>query len=50
MDVLRAAVQGDADVICTLDADFHAAAIVAFCAMRGMTVLDDVALLEHLRG
>ena len=47
--VLQTAVSGEADVICTLDSDFYAAEIAAFCAVVGITVLDDISLLDRLR-
>jgi putative PIN family toxin of toxin-antitoxin system len=47
--VLQAAIAGEADLICTLDSDFYAAEIVEFCAMMGITVLDDITLLDRLR-
>ena len=46
--VLQAAVTGEADVICTLDSDFYAAEIAAFCAVVGITVLDDISLIGRL--
>ena len=47
--VLQAAVTGEADVICTLDSDFYAAEIAAFCVVVGITVLDDISLIGRLR-
>jgi len=40
---------GDADFICTLDTDFYTADVTAFCAVTGITVLDDVTLIARLR-
>jgi putative PIN family toxin of toxin-antitoxin system len=47
--ILRTAVAGEADLICTLDADFYTAEVAAFCSTMGITVLDDLALLHRLR-
>ena len=47
--VLEAAIAGEADLICTLDSDFYTAEIAAFCAVAGITVLDDISLLDRLR-
>ncbi|MGA8030275.1 MAG: putative toxin-antitoxin system toxin component, PIN family [Bryobacteraceae bacterium] len=47
--ILRTAVAGEADYICTLDKDFYAAEVKAFCATVGITVLDDVSLMHRLR-
>lgn len=46
--ILRTAVAGEADFICTLDTDFYTAEVAAFCGTVGITVLDDIALLERL--
>lgn len=47
--VLQTAVSGDADVICTLDSDFHDASTRAFCADLGIEVCGDVELMKRLR-
>ena len=47
--VLRAAILGEADFICTLDSDFYATETTAFCSMMGITVVDDIALMRQLR-
>jgi len=47
--VLQTAVTGEADVICTLDSDFYTAEVTGFCGVAGITVLDDVTLIERLR-
>jgi predicted nucleic acid-binding protein len=47
--VLEAAIAGEADLICTLDSDFYTAEITAFCAVAGITVLNDISLLDRLR-
>jgi putative PIN family toxin of toxin-antitoxin system len=49
LDVLQTAELGAADVLCSGDADFHAADIVLFCATLGIEVCDEVALLRRLR-
>ncbi len=46
--VLRAAVAGEADIICTLDADFYAAETAAFCASVGIAVQTDIDLNRDL--
>lgn len=46
--ILRAAVAGEADVICTLDKDFYASEAADFCRRMKIAVLDDVALLQRL--
>jgi hypothetical protein len=47
--ILRTAIVGEADFICPLDTDFYTADITAFCAMMGITILDDITLLSRLR-
>ena len=47
--VLETAITGEADLICTLDSDFYTAEVTAFCAVAGITVLDDISLLDRLR-
>lgn len=49
MPILRTAIAGEADFICTLDTDFYTAEVTAFCTMIGITVLDDVSLIHRLR-
>jgi putative PIN family toxin of toxin-antitoxin system len=46
--VLRAAIAGEANFICTLDTDFYTAEVADFCAMMGIAVLDDIALMHRL--
>jgi putative PIN family toxin of toxin-antitoxin system len=46
--VVYTAVAGGTDVLCTLDRDFYAAAVVAFCRDRGIEVMNDVELLRKL--
>jgi putative PIN family toxin of toxin-antitoxin system len=47
--VLQTAVAGEADLICTLDSDFYTPEVTSFCDMMGITVLDDLSLIERLR-
>ena len=47
--VVYTAITGKADVLCTLDRDFYEPEVVAFCRQRGVTVLDDVELLQELK-
>jgi putative PIN family toxin of toxin-antitoxin system len=47
--VLEAAINGAADVICTLDSDFYLPEVVGWCQTMGITILDDVALLSRLK-
>jgi len=47
LDVMQTAERGDADVLCSNDADFHDTAIIAFCAARGIDVCHEAALLHH---
>jgi putative PIN family toxin of toxin-antitoxin system len=46
--ILRAAATGEADVICTLDADFYTVETTAFCATIGIEVRTDVDLKKDL--
>ena len=48
LDVMQTAERGDADVLCSNDADFHDTAIIAFCAARGIDVCHEAALLARL--
>jgi hypothetical protein len=50
LDLMQTAERGDADVPCSNDGDFHDAAIVAFCASRGIDVYHEMTLLERLVG
>jgi uncharacterized protein len=47
--VVYTAVDGRADVLCAMDRDFYAPAVVAFCAQRGIEIMNDVDLLRKLR-
>jgi len=47
--VLGTALAGQADVICTRDADFYAEDVQRFCASQGIQILTDVELLRSLR-
>jgi putative PIN family toxin of toxin-antitoxin system len=47
--VVQTAITGEADLICTVDADFHEPLITRFLSQVGITVLDDIALMQLLR-
>ena len=47
--VVYTAVDGRAEVLCAMDRDFYAPAVVAFCSQRGIEVMNDVELLQRLR-
>ena len=47
--VLATAIAGQADVICTRDADLFHANVLAYCGGHGMEVMDDITLLGRLR-
>ncbi len=47
--VLQTAIVGDADVICTRDRDFFEPPASGFLKSLGIAVMDDIALIEHLR-
>ncbi len=49
LDVMQTAERGEADVLCSNDRDFHAAAIITFCAGRGIEVCTEAVLLARLR-
>lgn len=46
--VLRTAIQGSADVLCTIDAGFHKPPVLAFCSQYGLEVKTPVELLRYL--
>jgi putative PIN family toxin of toxin-antitoxin system len=46
--VIKTALQGEADVVCTLDRHFQHPDVRAFCAQRGIQILSDVELLRIL--
>ncbi|MBZ5622956.1 MAG: hypothetical protein LAQ69_30115 [Acidobacteriia bacterium] len=46
--VIETAERGDADVLCSNDGDFHDAAMITFCAARGIDVCHEAALLARL--
>ena len=48
LDVMQTAERGEADLICSNDADFHDAAIVEFCGARGIDVCREATLLAPL--
>ena len=47
--VIQTAVQGKADVLCTLDRHFRRPDVQEYCEHRGIHVMTDVELLEELR-
>jgi predicted nucleic acid-binding protein len=47
--IVHTAVAGTADVLCTRDRHLHQSAVAEYCRVRGIEVLDDVALLARLR-
>ena len=46
--VLQTAERGEADILCTHDADFYEQEIVSYCAARGIEVCSEPALLARL--
>jgi putative PIN family toxin of toxin-antitoxin system len=47
--VVYTAVEGHADVLCTLDTDFYTPEVIAFCRQRGIEIMSDADLLGELR-
>ena len=47
--VVQTAITGEAELICTVDADFYEPFITRFLSQVGIKVLDDVALMQILR-
>jgi putative PIN family toxin of toxin-antitoxin system len=47
--VMQTAIIGEADVLCTKDEDFFEPPAVEYLRKMGITVMDDVALLQRLR-
>ena len=47
--ILQTAIIGRADVLCSRDAAFRAAAVETVCRAHGIRVPDDVALMQELR-
>jgi putative PIN family toxin of toxin-antitoxin system len=47
--VVQTAIIGEADVICTSDEDFFEKRIAQYLSHHGISVLDDIALMERLR-
>ena len=48
--ILQTAERGEADILCTHDADFHEdPAVLSFCATRGIEVCTEKSLLAKLR-
>jgi putative PIN family toxin of toxin-antitoxin system len=44
--VIYTAVAGRSDILCAMDRDFYAPAVVAFCGQRGIEIINDVELLK----
>jgi len=49
MIVLQTALIGEAEAICTIDADFYDPAVTDFLNKAEIIVLDDIALIKRLR-
>jgi putative PIN family toxin of toxin-antitoxin system len=47
--VVQTAIIGEADIICTNDADFFEIPITQYLSKHGISVFDDIALTERLR-
>jgi predicted nucleic acid-binding protein len=47
--VVYTAIDGKADVLCTLDRHFYEPEVVAFCRKRAVSILDEVELLQELK-
>jgi putative PIN family toxin of toxin-antitoxin system len=47
--IIATAVDGQAEVLCTLDRHIHDPTVVAYCAQHGVRVLTDIELLNELR-
>lgn len=47
--IVHTAVVGRADVLCTVNKDFFASEVVAYCQERGILICTDVELLQALR-
>ena len=46
--VLQTVEQGEADILCTCDADFYDRTILSYCAARGIEVSNEATLLDRL--
>ena len=46
--VIYTAVDGRAEVLCTLDRDFYEPGVIEFCRKHGISVMSDVELLRSL--
>jgi putative PIN family toxin of toxin-antitoxin system len=47
--VVQTAIIGEADILCTNDEDFFEKPIAQYLSNHGISVLDDIALMERLR-
>jgi putative PIN family toxin of toxin-antitoxin system len=48
--ILRTAISGQADVLCTRDSAFRHRLVEEACRAHGIRVLDDITLMQELRG
>ena len=46
--VLQTAERGEADILCTHDADFYDPTIISYCVARGIEVCEELTLLRRL--
>ncbi|HYL76300.1 MAG TPA: putative toxin-antitoxin system toxin component, PIN family [Bryobacteraceae bacterium] len=46
--VIYTAVDGQADILCTLDRHFYAPGVIEFCRNHGISVMNDIELLRSL--
>ena len=46
--IIYTAVDGHADILCTLDRHFYAPVVIEFCRNRGISVMNDIDLLRSL--
>jgi hypothetical protein len=47
--VVHTAVDGRADILCTLNRDFYHASVLEYCKERGVLITNDVDILDLLR-
>jgi predicted nucleic acid-binding protein len=47
--VVQAAIEGQVEVLCTLDRHLHQGKVVEYCRSRGVEILTDVELITRLR-
>ncbi len=46
--VLQTAVKGEAEILCTHDADFYEPITLSYCTARGIEICEEVTLLQRL--